>query len=195
MARIVAESGSFSGKEWKIDPGVTFGREAHNTIAMPDNKKSSRDHAKVFREAPGRYSAVDLGSTNGTLVNDDKITRQALADGDEIRIGEWVFRFVLDEDEKPKKKEPPANRMADLLGTRSGDGTGAAPGGGGGGGSGPTIEVKSRILQYSKKDAKGSVASWDVSQAAGGMKWLVILGMLAVCAGIFFLVMSLVRGE
>ena len=45
---------SLSGKAWKIDPGLTLGREAHNTIAMPDNKKSSRDHAKVWREAPGQ---------------------------------------------------------------------------------------------------------------------------------------------
>lgn len=188
MARIVAESGSFSGKEWPIDPGVTLGREAHNTIAMPDNKKSSRDHAKVWREGPGRYSVADLGSTNGTLVNDDKITRQPLSDGDEIRIGEWVFRFVLDEDEKPKKKEP-AQRMAELLGSKSADGAGAPAGG-----AGPTIEVKSRILQYSKKDANGSIASWDASQAAGGMKWLVILGFLAVAVGLFYLARMLAGG-
>ena len=187
MARIVAESGSFSGKEWPIDPGVTFGREAHNTIAMPDNKKSSRDHAKAWREGPGRYSIADLGSTNGTLVNDDKITRQPLSDGDEVRIGEWVFRFLLDEDEKPKKKEPAANRMADLLGAKSEGGASAA-------GAGPTIEVKSRILQYSKKDAKGSVASWDASQAAGGMKWLVILAFLAIAVGLFYLARNLAGG-
>ena len=192
MARIVAESGSFSGKEWSIDPGVTFGREAHNTIAMPENKKSSRDHAKVWREGPGRYAVADLGSTNGTLVNDDKITKQPLSDGDEIRIGEWVFRFVLDEDDKPKKKEPPANRMADLLGTKSADAAGSPLGGMSN--AGPTIEVKSRILQYSKKDAKGSVASWDASQAAGGMKWLVILGFLVVAVGLFYLARSLAGG-
>jgi predicted component of type VI protein secretion system len=190
MARIVAESGSLSGKEWPIDPGVTFGREAHNTIAMPENKKSSRDHAKVWREGPGRYSIADIGSTNGTLVNDEKITRQPLADGDEIRIGEWVFRFVLDADEKPKPKEPPASRMADVLGSKGADGGPAA----GASGAGPTIEVKSRILQYSKKDAKGSVASWDVSQAAGGMKWLVILGILAVAAGLFYVARMLAGG-
>jgi hypothetical protein len=194
MARIVAEAGSLSGKEWKIDPGVTLGREPHNTIAMPDNKKSSRDHAKVWREGPGRYSIADLGSTNGTLVNDEKTNRQPLADGDEIRIGEWVFRFLLDDDEKPKPKAP-AQRMAVVL-------AGAGPAATGGGhpaqgaapGAGPTIEVKSRILQYSRKKASGAVTGYDVSQMAGGMKWLLLLAAAAVAAGLYFVARMLAGG-
>ncbi len=195
MARIVGESGSLSGKEWSIDPGLTLGREGHNTIAMPDNKKSSRDHAKVWREAPGKYAIADLGSTNGTLVNDEKITRHSLVDGDEVRIGEWVFRFLLDEDEKPKKKEPGPNRMAEILAGTSGGGGGGAEGAARpAGGTGPTIEVKSRILQYSKKSAGGSVAGWDMSQTAGGMKWLLILVAAGVAAGLYFLARHLAGG-
>jgi len=194
MARILGESGTLVGREWKIDPGLTMGREAHNTIAMPDNKKSSRDHAKVFRESPGKYSIVDLGSTNGTLVNDEGVKRHALVDGDEIRIGEWVFRFVLDDDEKPKPKEPPVNRLADALGRAPA----AAPGTGAPGsrppGAAPSIEVKSRILQYSKKEAKGGVAGWDLSQTAGGTKWVLYLIVLAVAAGLFFLMRSIAGG-
>jgi hypothetical protein len=49
MARLVGESGSVTGKTWAIDPGLTLGREGHNTIPMPDNRKASRDHAKVWR--------------------------------------------------------------------------------------------------------------------------------------------------
>jgi len=94
MARLVAESGPLAGKEWKIDPGLTLGREAHNTIGMPDNKKASRDHAKVWREGPGRYSVADLGSTNGTLVNGVRITkRERLRAGDEIAIGRVALRL------------------------------------------------------------------------------------------------------
>ena len=193
MARLVCESGPLSGKEWKIDPGVTLGREPHNHIAMPDNRKSSRDHAKVWRESPGKYTVADLGSTNGTLVNDGKITRQPLVDGDEISIGEVKFRFVLDDDEKPKKREGPAPNLAAMLAgktTSKNPGAGAEPGAAGA----PKIEVKSRILQYQKKEAKGSVASWDIAQSSGGMKWVMILVVLAVAGGLFYLVKTMVAG-
>lgn len=202
MARLVGESGSVAGKEWPIEVGITLGREAHNTIGMPDNRKASRDHAKVWKEGPGRYSVADLGSTNGTLVNDERITRQALVDGDEVRVGEFTFRFVLDEDEKPKKKEGPA-RLTEVLGGKPAgdpfapDGGGAAPKGAPGtaGGAGaPAIEVKQRVLQYSKKAATGSVAGWDLSQAAGGTRWAFYLVALAVAAGLFFLVKTLAAG-
>ncbi len=206
MARLVAESGSLTGKDWKIDPGLTLGREAHNTIGMPDNKKASRDHAKVWREGPGRYAVVDLGSTNGTQVNDDRISgRHTLVDGDELRVGEVTFRFLLDEDEKPKKKEPAA-RLQEVFGNAGGGG-GAAPGGGMGIAGSPaaatdtggkavagTIEVKSRILQYSKKKGGGSPVQMDLSQAAGGQKWLLILAALAVTGGLFWFVMHLAQG-
>jgi pSer/pThr/pTyr-binding forkhead associated (FHA) protein len=198
MARLVCESGPLSGREWAIEPGLTLGREAHNQVAMPENKKASRDHAKVWREAPGKYTVADLGSTNGTFVNDGKVARQPLVDGDEISIGEVRFRFVLDEADKPpapKKREGPAQSLADVLSGRSPLATARNPGAATGGESGAAkIEVKERVLQYSKKKGKGSVASWDVGQSSGGTKWAMIAIALAVAAGLFFLVRSLVAG-
>ncbi len=208
MARLVAESGSLTGKDWKIDPGLTLGREAHNTIGMPDNRKASRDHAKVWREGPGRYAVVDLGSTNGTQVNDDRIAgRHTLVDGDELRVGEVTFRFLLDEDEKPKKKEPAA-RLQEVFGNVGGAGGGAGAAAQGKGIAGSpsaaadvggkavagTIEVKSRILQYSKKKGGGSAVQMDLGQAAGAQKWLLILLALAVTGGLFWFVMHLAQG-
>ena len=205
MARLVGESGSVAGKEWRVEVGVTIGREAHNTIAMPDNKKCSRDHCKVWKESVGKYSIADLGSTNGTLVNDDKVSRQPLVDGDEIRIGEAVLRFVLDEDEKPRKKEAP-QRMAELLRAGAGPAAGAAdaggaapaakgaPGAGPAGSAMPTIEVKQRVLQYQKKSAGGSVAGWDLAQASSGTRWLMLLVAAGVAVGLFLLVKSMIAG-
>ena len=46
----------------------------------------SREHAAFEREGLG-WALRDLGSTNGTLVNDAKIARQRLRDGDKIIIG------------------------------------------------------------------------------------------------------------
>ena len=37
----------------------------------------------------------DLGSTNGTFVNDSRIQRQPLADGDQLRIGDVIYKFLV----------------------------------------------------------------------------------------------------
>lgn len=184
MAHLVVETGPLAGKVFPIDPGLTIGREAHNTIAMPENKKCSRDHAKVWRESPGRYAVADLGSTNGTLVNDGKVARQPLKDGDVIAIGEVHLRFELGEDEKPKPKAPPARAsLADAVAGKAAPGAGA-PGGAAGAG-GPVIEVKSRVLQYSKKEG-GKGVNIDVSQTAGWLRAVYVGVALAIAAALFF---------
>jgi len=185
MAHLVVEHGPLTGKVFPIDPGLTLGREAHNTIAMPDNKQCSRDHAKVWRESPGRYSVADLGSTNGTLVNDGKISRQVLKDGDVIAIGEVTLRFELGEDEKPKAKPPPTRAsLAEVL-------SGKAPMAGAAAGQAPTMEVKQRVLQYSKKAAGPAGLKIDVSQTAGWTRWILVLVALGVATGLFFAIRSL----
>jgi pSer/pThr/pTyr-binding forkhead associated (FHA) protein len=193
VAHLLAVNGSHEGKTFPIDPGLTIGREGHNTIAMPDNKKCSRDHAKVWRSGPSRFEVADVGSTNGTYVNDEKITRTALKDGDLVRIGEVEFRFEFDEAEKPKAPPsaaaaPPKERpsLADVL---RGE---AKPGGASAATGAAAIEIKQRILQYSKKDAKGGLLGEDVSQTAGFRRWILIGIALAVAAGLFFLVQTLV---
>ncbi|MFM8386615.1 MAG: FHA domain-containing protein [Planctomycetia bacterium] len=183
MAHLVVETGPLAGKVYPIDQGLTIGREAHNTIAMPENKKCSRDHAKVWRESPGKYAVADLGSTNGTLVNDGKISRQPLRDGDLIAIGEVHLRFELGEDEKPKPKAPPARAsLADAVAGKGAATGGAAPAAGAGG---PVLEVKSRVLQYNKKQG-GKGVNIDVSQTAGWLRAVYVGVALAVAAALFF---------
>jgi hypothetical protein len=189
MAKLIAEEGALAGREYPIEPGLTLGREGHNQVPMPENRKASRDHAKVWREGQGRYTVADLGSTNGTLVNDGKVTRQPLRDGDVIRVGEQTFRFVLDEADRPSPRaEPPRSSLAEAIAGRN---PGAGPGTAA---DTPKIEVKSRVLQYSKKSAAGSVATWDLGQSAGWMRIGVIVLALGVAVGLFFLVRGLVAG-
>ncbi len=194
MAHLVVESGPLAGRTFPIDPGLTIGREAHNTIAMPDNRKCSRDHCKVWREGPNRYAVADLGSTNGTLVNDAKISRHALKDGDVIAIGEVTLRFELAEDEKPAAKAAPARAsLADVLAGKAAPGaaSGAAPGAGGMAAEAAKIEVKQRVLQYSRKAAGGTPLKTDLSQTAGALKWLYVAIALAVAGGLFVLMSNL----
>jgi diguanylate cyclase (GGDEF)-like protein len=53
----------------------------------------SRKHARIFRDDTG-WQIEDLGSTNGTHVNDIKITREHLHDGDLLRFGVAICKFL-----------------------------------------------------------------------------------------------------
>lgn len=73
------------------DEQVIIGRLPTCAVAITD-PKASREHCAV-RPAPDGYSVVDLGSTNGTLVNNVRIREQELRDGDVIAIGATLIRF------------------------------------------------------------------------------------------------------
>jgi hypothetical protein len=64
---------------------VTIGRSPDNDLAV-DNLAVSNHHAKVYYEA-GRMVVEDLASLNGTFVNDLRVERATLHDGDSIHIG------------------------------------------------------------------------------------------------------------
>jgi pSer/pThr/pTyr-binding forkhead associated (FHA) protein len=80
------------GAERRVESGSTIGREGCDiTVSDPD---ASRRHAKVAID-DGQLSIEDLGSTNGTFVNGERIDQpRRLGDGDEVRIGAtvWVVR-------------------------------------------------------------------------------------------------------
>jgi diguanylate cyclase (GGDEF)-like protein len=59
-----------------------------------DQESVSRNHARLSR-GPGGYLARDLGSTNGTYVNDEQIDEVMLRDGDQIKVGRTIFKFIV----------------------------------------------------------------------------------------------------
>ncbi|MEE9203535.1 MAG: FHA domain-containing protein, partial [Nitrospirales bacterium] len=72
-------------------PLVTIGRKAKNDLVI-DNLVVSGYHAQVVQEQ-GMFFIEDRGSTNGTFLNDRKIERLQLKNGDEIKIGKHVVVF------------------------------------------------------------------------------------------------------
>jgi pSer/pThr/pTyr-binding forkhead associated (FHA) protein len=82
---------------------TTIGRKPENTIHV-DNLAVSGRHARVLKIG-NKAILEDLGSTNGTFVNDKPITKHILQHGDSIVIGKHVLTFVSFED-KPVKAAP-----------------------------------------------------------------------------------------
>ena len=72
---------------------LLMGRESKNDIVIPD-LNASRQHAELRLEPQGVWVITDLGSTNGTFVNDREIAAQPLAEGDRITIGVTNFVFT-----------------------------------------------------------------------------------------------------
>jgi len=70
---------------------VSIGRNQKNDIQI-DNPAVSSSHA-VIRKIMNTYYMEDLGSTNGTFVNEKKISKYELLDGDEVIIGKHSLEF------------------------------------------------------------------------------------------------------
>ena len=89
---LFVEEAPIEGLERPATPGTTIGRAGCDVeLNDPD---VSRRHAVVRRVDRG-LAVEDLGSTNGTFVNDQRISGIAeLAPGDRVRFGNTVWRLV-----------------------------------------------------------------------------------------------------
>src|SRR3954468_8671124 len=74
------------------DSPVVLGRGSDCDIRITDHSVSRR-HARIQPGADGYY-AVDLQSTNGTFVNDVPASIGKLKDGDYLRVGNCIYRFL-----------------------------------------------------------------------------------------------------
>jgi hypothetical protein len=80
------------GRSYRLGrASVTIGRLPECDIVIAD-PGASRQHAQVRFDGE-RFVVADLGSTNGTLVNDVQTNERALEDGDRVTIGNTVLEF------------------------------------------------------------------------------------------------------
>ncbi len=79
-----------------VKPVTMIGRSSQCDIQI-DEESASRSHAIVIGSAQG-YILRDLDSTNGTHVNDALMHEHRLADGDRIKIGSVVLKFLSGSD-------------------------------------------------------------------------------------------------
>lgn len=97
---IAHPDGQLLGNRYDLKPGAALiiGRSPEADISLPEVKSISRMHLRVEH----RGSAVvieDLGSTNGTIVNDERIKEGTpLASGDRFQVGSCHFKLLHDQD-------------------------------------------------------------------------------------------------
>jgi diguanylate cyclase (GGDEF)-like protein len=75
-----------------LTDAITVGRGDDCDIQIPDHSVSRR-HAEV-QHAENGIVVTDLQSTNGTFVNDQPVTTARLHDGDYLRVGNCIYRFL-----------------------------------------------------------------------------------------------------
>jgi len=92
MPRLVVTKGSATGRDHAVTTECVVGRGSDVDFNIDDGN-ASRRHCRVLVDGAG-YAVEDLGSRNGTYVNGVRIQRQAIKDGDVVRVGstEFVFR-------------------------------------------------------------------------------------------------------
>lgn len=73
---------------------MTLGRRPYNDIVV-DNLAVSGEHA-ALQVIGHDYFIEDLNSTNGTYINEQKVKRQILKNGDNIEIGKYAIRYFQD---------------------------------------------------------------------------------------------------
>jgi hypothetical protein len=89
---IVCVNGGLQGTDFRLVPGKNvIGTAADCEVVLTDQYLSSR-HA-VIRYEEGRFTLVDLDSTNGTYVNEERVAKEEIIDNDSIRLGRSQLKF------------------------------------------------------------------------------------------------------
>jgi predicted component of type VI protein secretion system len=107
MPSLRLEIGGGATKTFALRDGDLVGRVKGVAIVLA-HESVSRKHAAIHVDG-ARVEVEDLGSSNGTFVNDRQIVRQSLAHGDRVRFGRVVLAFDAGEESLPRATAEPAS--------------------------------------------------------------------------------------
>lgn len=88
----VVSGGSGSGERFAVGARLTIGRDLAQCQVVLDDETVSSHHAAIEHENQ-EFVLYDRGSRNGTFVNDARVTRQVLSDGDRVQVGRTILCF------------------------------------------------------------------------------------------------------
>jgi hypothetical protein len=90
----IVEPTAHEGQTFELDDELTIGRSLGCGVPTPDDIYASTLHARLFRQKEQLW-VEDLGSTNGTYVNSERISQaHRLGKGDVLQAGSTVFEVT-----------------------------------------------------------------------------------------------------
>lgn len=114
MAKLVFKNGSYAGKTFTVPAGktITVGRNRDLELPLPDLKLSRR-HAQL-EQTPTGWLVRDLGSTNGTYLNGQRLVGEApLTNFDRVQVGDTEMEFQCETDVSDQDTKPAVEEKAD----------------------------------------------------------------------------------
>jgi len=106
---LIVIKGADEGKQFELTGDrLSAGRDSSNRVRLCDTE-ASRRHAEFVRTPEG-YRLVDVGSANGTFVNNQGVKDVLLQPGDQVRIGQTVLVFSAG-----RTETPPPGALADQI--------------------------------------------------------------------------------
>ncbi len=112
-------SGKHQGSEYVLEDPMTVGvgRSSESDLMLVEGMVS-REHAK-FELSAAHLSIADLGSTNGTFVNGERVATRKLQEGDRVLIGTTILKVVFSRlPIGTKPPPPPSSRDLDNVQTQ-----------------------------------------------------------------------------
>jgi diguanylate cyclase (GGDEF)-like protein len=85
------------GRRFVLEHGVNIVGRLGQMQVQIDSDSVSRRHARITHVQEG-WVLEDLGSTNGSFVNDERVTRRVLCNGDQLRFGAALAKFLSGND-------------------------------------------------------------------------------------------------
>ncbi len=100
-----------TSRQFPLTDNTSIGKNPDNDIPI-DEASVSGQHAKIRLEN-GEFAIFDLASTNGTLVNGNRVNRQVLADGDRVQMGRKTLTYrTINGSSQPAKRNTEAIERA-----------------------------------------------------------------------------------
>lgn len=91
MGWIMGLTGKYKDVTFKLKDRAVIGTASDCDVVIEDGFMSGR-HCEI-RKIEGGYKLVDLGATNGVIVNDKRVKEHFLVDNDNFRLGRTEFKF------------------------------------------------------------------------------------------------------